>query len=385
MPELDKEGLPLINNLFKEYYKGVTDIAPDRISEREFGIGNFDVKIAQRHMSFKQEGDLKAYLSTNAVPYISYSAAYYKDAAGRPMEAKGWLGSELIFDLDVTDMNLPCHLTHPKSWICEHCLEGVKEETQKLIEDFLIPDFGFSDRELNVNFSGNRGYHVHIKREDVLKLDANARKEISSYISGEGLEFDRFFPNAGKKGSALMGPKPEDKGWGGKIARNFLKRLNDGTDALIGIGISRELATKIHNKRALIEMGIKRGNWDMVYIQNKADFWKKVINVQAIMQSDRIDRNVTKDPSHLIRMPNSLHGETGLIAKKIGSVKELDRFDPMTDAVAFRKKSLKIKADTRYGVVMNGNRYGPYKDAEVNVPIAVALYLYLKGLAKILF
>ncbi|MDE1823821.1 MAG: DNA primase catalytic subunit PriS [Candidatus Micrarchaeota archaeon] len=382
---MDREGLPLVLNLIKEYYKSAEDIAPRKTESREFGFGNWDVKIAYRHFSFSGKEALKNYLVANPPPYVSYSAAYYKEPASRPMETKGWLGSELVFDLDVTDMNLSCHLVHEKSWVCDNCLESVKQETIKLIEDFLIPDFGFSEKDLEVNFSGNRGYHVHVDRDDILRLDSHARNQISEYISGTGIEVSDFFPTSGRKGTALIGPRPTDSGWGGKIARNFLKRLNDSTDALAELGIDRQMATRLYGKRALIELGINRGNWDMVYIKNKAEFWNRISNVQAIMQSDRIDRNVTKDPSHLIRLPNSIHGETGLIAKKVKSVAELGKFDPMKDAVAFRKRQMTIFADSRYGVIMNGQHYGPYKSAEVTVPIYVALYLYLKGLARFVF
>ncbi|MDE1851272.1 MAG: DNA primase catalytic subunit PriS [Candidatus Micrarchaeota archaeon] len=386
MPEfVNREGLPMVLNLIKEYYKGVEDIAPRKTESREFGFGNWDVKIAYRHFSFSGKEALKNYLVANPPPYVSYSAAYYKEPAGRPMEAKGWEGSELVFDLDVTDMNLSCHLVHEKSWVCDNCLESVKQETIKLIEDFLIPDFGFSDKDLEINFSGNRGYHVHVNRDDVLKLDSYARNQITEYIAGTGIEVSDLFPTSGKKSTALIGPKPTDAGWGGKIARNFLKKLNDSTDALAELGIDRTMAKRLYEKRALIEMGINRGNWDMVYIKNKAEFWQKISHVQAIMQSDKIDRNVTKDPSHLIRLPNSIHGETGLIAKKVKSLADLGSFDPMKDAIAFRKRQMTVFANSKYRIIMNGQQFGPYKEKETTVPIYAALYLYLKGLARFVF
>ncbi|MDE1860186.1 MAG: DNA primase catalytic subunit PriS [Candidatus Micrarchaeota archaeon] len=379
----DAGGLGIAKKLISSYYAGAKDIAPDKVEQREFGVGNFQTKIAFRHMRFIAEKDLRAYLSNNAIPYVSCSAAYYKYPDARPMERKGWEGSELVFDLDVTDMDLKCQLRHGKSWICSECLDAVKAETIKLIEKFLVPDFGFAEKDISVNFSGNRGYHVHVKNEGILKLDGNARKQITDYIAGIGITFEELFPNAGERGAALRGPRPDAKGWKGKLARNFISSLNSGIDSLTELGIDRKDAANLYRKRSLVLMGINSGNWDMIYIKNKADFWKRTIEVQSIRQSDRIDRNVTNDPSHLIRLPNSIHGETGLLARKLVSTSALYRFDPMTDAIAFGKGEVEMTANSRYEVRMNGQAYGPYDGNTVKVPVYVGIYLYLKGAAEI--
>ncbi len=382
MEAMTKEQV-FVTNLIREYYKGAKAIGPDRLNSREFGAGTFERKIAYRHMYFPNEGEFKKFLVERAPPYVSYSAAYYKRPDARPMENKGWLGSELVFDLDVTDMDLPCQMVHDRGWVCESCLEGVKEETIKLVEGFLIPDFGFSEKEFEINFSGNRGYHVHVKKESVLQLDSDARKGISDYISGSGLEVESLFPTICQRGAKLIGPKISDKGWRGKIARNMITNLNLGIDHLMSMGIERKIAKNLYDKRALVEMGINNGNWDMVYIKNKAEFWKKILGNQAISQSDRIDRNVTKDPSHLIRLPESIHGETGLIAKKVGSLSGLESFEPMRDAIAFRGQEIESEANSRYKLVMNGEVFGPYSKERVRLPVYAALYLYLKGLSSI--
>src|SRR5277367_3797472 len=96
MPLPEKElGIDFVNKLISDYYKDAKDIATDRMTEREFGVGNYDVKIAHRHMSFKNENELRFYLSNNSIPYVSCSAAYYRFPTGRPMENKGFLGAEL--------------------------------------------------------------------------------------------------------------------------------------------------------------------------------------------------------------------------------------------------------------------------------------------------
>lgn len=382
MEDNSKEAA-FVSKLIREYYKSADSIAPDKINAREFGAGTFERKIAYRHMLFPNESEFKKFLVEKAPPYLSYSGAYYKRPDGRPMENKGWLGAELVFDLDVTDMNLTCQWEHGRSWVCPICLDSVKGETVKLIEDFLIPDFGFSPNELEINFSGNRGYHVHIKKESILKLDGNGRKQISDYISGNGVEIERLFPTIGQRGVKLIGPKPTDKGWKGKVARNLIANLEKGTDNLLAMGIDKTTAKNLYNKRALIEMGINNGNWDMVYIKNKAEFWKKILTNQAIAQSDRIDKNVTRDPTHLIRLPGSIHGETGLTAKKVASLSDLSKFEPMKEAIAFKKDEITITATSKEKLVIDGQTFGPFKAEKVTLPVYAGIYLALKGLASI--
>ncbi|MCL4375609.1 hypothetical protein M1394_02310, partial [Candidatus Marsarchaeota archaeon] len=103
-----------------------------------------------------------------------------------------------------------------------------------------------------------------------------------------------------------------------------------------------------------------------------------------VIQSDRIDGNVTNDTSHLIRLPDTIHGETGFIAKRIGSLSELHKFDPMRDAIAFEKGELRVCANAEHELEIKGEVFGPYSGEEVVLPVYAATYLYLKGLAHII-
>jgi len=114
-----------------------------------------------------------------------------------------------------------------------------------------------------------------------------------------------------------------------KIARNFIKTLESGVDSLIALGIERRVAKNLYQKKALVEMGIKNGNWDMIYIKKKKEFWENILKKQVIKQSDIIDKNVTINTTHVIRLPNTIHGSTGLIAKKL-SFSELEKFNLTT-------------------------------------------------------
>ncbi|MCL5239257.1 MAG: DNA primase catalytic subunit PriS [Candidatus Marsarchaeota archaeon] len=377
-------GNKTVSGLIKNYYSKALNMAPDRLAEREFGFGSFSSRIAVRHTSFATERELHSYLADSAPLHVDYSAAYYRHPAAQ-MDKKEWLGSELRFDIDAGDIvKLPCRIEHGKEWSCDKCLKAAKEEVIKLIENFLVPDFGFSQREMEINFSGNRGYHVHIRKESVLSLSKSAREEISSYIFGNEPDYAAFFytTRVDARHEKQMGPSPNDGGWRGKVAKAFLDAAHSKED-LTSLGIDKTTASWIFRNVAKVREEVSKGNWDFVRIPNRESVFENLLSRQVINQGNRIDKGVTNDPSHLMRLPNSIHGGTGLIAKKVPSLAALDIFDPMKGAVAFREGELKVKVDSKYKLTINGAEFGPYKNEEKTLPTYAATYLYLKGLADI--
>ncbi len=382
---MSEAGNKIVTELIKGYYRFHRGLSPDRVEQREFAFGSFESKIAFRHIAFKRPADLDKYLVENGPPFADYSAAYYRFPDARPMERKEWLGSELRFDIDANDIPTQCKLDHGKEWICEKCLVAAKEEVTKLVEDFLVPDFGFSEKEIEVNFSGNRGYHVHVRDPRILKLGAQAREEISDYVFGNGIDTDAFFKvdaGVGARGKQL-GPSPSDGGWRGKVAKAFLEATLS-KEAMTSLGIDKDTASWIFRHHDAVREQVGMGNWDFHPIPNRQDVLSTLLHTQEVKQGNKIDRNVTREPSHLIRLPNTIHGGTGLVARKLPSMAALGAFEPLKDAIAFGKGELRVRASSKYALVLNGQTFGPYKEEAVTLPTYAATYLYLKGLADVL-
>ena len=102
-----------------------------------------------------------------------------------------------------------------------------------------------------------------------------------------------------------------------------------------------------------------------------------MISGVVIKQSDSIDRNVTNDPNHLIRLQNSIHGSTGLVSKRF-ALSELSKFDPMNDAIAFGNEPMRVNT-TAPKFYMGGEEFGPFDNSTVELPTYAAAYLILKG------
>jgi len=369
-----------LKRLFKDYYSR-RKIFIDSVEKREFGVSySIDKKIEERHISFRNLDELNTFLYQNTPYYISYSAAYYNHPS-LPMEKKEWLGAELIFDLDANDLNLECKNIHGSENICSICFEAIKEEALKLL-DFLIYDFGFKKDQISVNFSGNRGFHFHIKDEEVLKLSNYARREICDYLSANGLEFENFFyelpvsTNARQK--ILHGPKPSDYGWRGKLANLLLNSL-DSIDKLVEIGIPKQEAKKLFEKKEMVKLGIMQGNWDMIKLNNKKKIWKEFVEKQKIKLKETVDTNVTIDTSRLIRLPDSIHGGSALIAKRV-DISKIQDFS-LKDAVIYSKETIKINVDVPYDFDLFGYKLRKGKQ-DLEVEVGEAAYFFAKGWVK---
>jgi DNA primase small subunit len=99
-------------------------------------------------------------------------------------------------------------------------------------------------------------------------------------------------------------------------------------------------------------------------------------------KSAKIDTVVTTDIHRLIRMNGTLHGKTGL--KKIEfPAQQLEDFDPFTQAVAFKKGTAKVLVSDAPEFRLGGNMFSAFKNVKVELPVAAAIMLILKGRAEV--
>ena len=311
------------------------------------------------------ESDLRQKLVKDAPLYVSHSVAYYEFPEARPMVKKNWLSSDLIFDLDAEGHTCG-------KFTCQKCMDGVKQDAVKLIENFLLPDFGFSRSDISVNFSGSRGYHVHVFSEAVAQLDREARREIADYVGGVGLSFERLFWTDGKK---FLGPTPAQGGFGGKFARAFVKRLDDDSFAT---SIARKLKHK--EEREKLKSAIENGNYDNIGIAKREEKLVEKFDEMRLTMAGRIDSNVTADTSKLIRMANSIHGGSGFLAKSVDSI---DKFEPMRHAPIFGSEIVRVKAiEAIPALNIKDFSFGPFGAGETReLPMHSAVYLLCKKAA----
>lgn len=388
---------------FAEYYTEQTPLLPPQFNRREFGFILFDESfpeiVMRRHKAFGSEPELESYIKNMVPAHIFHSAAYYRHPDAPSMKEKGWEGADLIFDLDA-DQVLKERASYSKM------LEVVKQEVGKLINDFLIPDLGYSERGISLVFSGGRGYHIHIRAPEVLQLESHERREIVDYLTGRGLDVASFLHEgvvegefgARKKGEArssargLRIPAFTEAGWRGRINRAIVDYFQDlrskseaeAIDALLRLGIKEKTAKRAYpalkNPRSI--ENLMNGNLD--FFKKNAEFWEtlmeQLIDKIKVKIATTTDEPVTADIHRLIRLPGSLHGGSGLKVVSL-ELSELEGFDPLRDAVIFGEEETRVHAKKAMELGLKGETFKIVEGIN-SLPEFAAIFLMCRGVAE---
>ncbi|HLN44161.1 MAG TPA: DNA primase small subunit domain-containing protein [Candidatus Sulfotelmatobacter sp.] len=363
-----------------------------------------------RHKSVANLNGLKQFLSDLEPSDVYYSSAYYNNPEA-DMNKKGWLGADLVFDIDADHIPTDCDKIHDewtcskcsfngkgivpescpvcggqkfdtKTWPCERCINSTKTETIKLI-DILEKDFGFSEREIYVFFSGHRGYHVHIETEAIRTLDSMARKEMVDYITGLGL-------NLSRKATADSNGKVTSRTFRllelsryGRLKEDMRKFVEAATKHdLTAAGVKGGAASTIlQYKQQVLERCIGKGMWDSV-TGIKDETWFKIVEYLTNLHIAAIDTVVTTDIHRLIRMNRTLHGKSGLLKVEF-PVRQLIDFDPFKEAVAFNDGTARVFVSSAPQFRLGDVTFGPYNKQTVILSTAAAILLICKGRAEL--
>ncbi len=383
-----------LKDSFKEYYKKNIIDLPDRFGRREFAFLLFSGKGMIRHLSFNKKNIFNKFLIDRVPAHCYYSSAYYHKPNASTMQEKKWMGAELIFDLDSD------HLLNADKLTYEQQLDLVKKEFNKLVNDFLLNDFGFNEKYIKLYFSGGRGYHCHVIDPKILHLDSSERREIVDYITGrdlkENLLFNEKITNIIKLKSGknvpiektLIMPKPSEPGWRGRISRGLLELLEEIRTSNNPIKKLQEYGVKKNNAEKLISdlsderiNRIKEGRLDQSKTIRKF-FLNNVLRKTAVtMSAGETDEPVTCDIKRLIRLPLSIHGKTGLKVTPL-EIDELKDFNPLTHSIAISEKPVKIQIKQNFNIMMNDEKFN-LNPGENEIPSYLAVILIGRKIAYI--
>ena len=371
MDELEntEKSYEFLKQSFWHYYKKNIIDLPDRFGRREFAFLLFSSKGMIRHLSFNRKKSFNDFLLNKYPAHCYYSSAYYQIPHASTMNEKKWMGAELIFDLDSD------HLPNANKLNYEEQLKNVKNEFYKLVNDFLLNDFGFDDKYIRLYFSGGRGYHCHVTDPAILHLDSSERREIVDYITGRDLKDDLLFNEKitstiklknGKNvpiEKTLIMPKPNEPGWRGRISRGLIDILDEITKSddplkkLEYYGVKKDIAKKLLKDLSDERISrIKEGRLDQSKSIRKFFLNNALRKTAVTMSAGETDEPVTCDIKRLIRLPLSLHGKTGLKVVPI-EIEELMDFNPLDDAIALSDEPVKIHLIKDFKISMNMQKF----------------------------
>ena len=356
---MDDRTREYLQDRFGDYYRGSTVALPPAANEREWGHipwtpGTGTTMV--RHQSQLDLGDVDDFLAREAPRHAYFSAAHYVDPSASTMSQKGWQGADLVFDLDAD--HLPS--IDPDESTYAEMLAACKDALYRLLT-FVEDDFGFDD--VSVVFSGGRGYHVHVRDDEIRNLDSDARREVVDYVLANGLDTDGLIRIV-SPGATNQRMLQTEGGWGRRVHREMvdlvdeLREMNDD-EALArlteidGIGDGRAetiLGSLQANPDAIPEGNMEAGGPGIRLLKDT------LVERVTETQTAPIDEPVTTDTHRLIRLPKTLHGGSGLVVTPIDR-DELDAFDPLVDAVPdrFRGREIEITTDEPRRVDLAGD------------------------------
>jgi DNA primase small subunit len=363
---------------FTEYYKKTVLVAPPSLGQREWGFvlftpGSADMRM-RRHVGFTGREELSEYIRNIVPQHTYYSTAYYEKPDAGTMADKGWSGADLIFDLDAD---------HIVRGPYDQMLARVKEETEKLLA-MLTDEFGMDKKSIALVFSGGRGYHVHVRDLAYRSWGSAERRELIDYVCGIGID-----PAAMLSGKTVPSP-----GWQQRFRESLLEYLRwigglPEEEAMAYLtameGIGKDSAASFLKKREEIISDIERRPTGLILKnrvlgiitgQQEGEFKKRLLTRAALA-----DEPVTTDTKRLIRMPTSLHGGSGMRVQPL-ELRDLHDFDPLTDAVVFGTRDVKVDQKFPLRMPMLGSTYELQKGI-ITVPEAVAVFLCCRGMAEI--
>jgi len=387
-----KSSLEFLKEEFRKYYDKNELKLPDRFGRREFAFVIFGGKGMIRHTGFEKKTYFTDFLRDKIPSDVYYSSAYYQKPGAPTMQEKEWMGAELIFDLDSDHLPDAGKLSYDKQ------LELVKKEFQKLVNDFLLNDFGFEEKYVELYFSGGRGYHCHVKDPKILNLDSNERREIVDYITGRDLRDALVFHEqvtgtrsyggvSYPSGKTLRMPRPDEPGWRGRISKGIIEILNEivksenPIEKLEEYGVDRSDAEKLLQDLSGERMErIKEGKLDQSKTIRKFFLNNALRKTAVSISAGETDEPVTCDVKRLIRLPESLHGKTGFKVQKI-SLNKLKDFDPLRDAVVLPDKQVNV--DLKQPINIKIKEEFNLKQGKQEVPTYMAVFLIGRKLATL--
>ena len=277
------------------------------LSLREFGF-DYGEGPSHRYNQFMTVEQLADFLR-NKAPYAAYaSVALYE----QPSMRKGWLKSELVFDVDAKDLPLKsCGCSG--GVVCEKCLDEARRIATMFAET-LRSDLDL--RNIHFVYSG-RGFHVRVTDDAVMTMEQTERTQLVEYVTGSVIPTDM---------TMALG---YSKIFRDRIARTF-ERLNN--ERLLEIhGMRKALAQRLIEEKEKVATAMRHGWFNEIKdFEGMGDkTFQLLLEFLARLNAELTDGKVTIDTKRILRLPSSLHSG---VSMKCILVRDINKFS-IEDAI----------------------------------------------------
>jgi DNA primase catalytic subunit len=404
--------------LFREYYSSA-DLAVNSITRREIAFQTWDSRMV-RHQSHDSIESLRVLAQKRAPKALYASLSQYLDPSHRtPKEVdrksvncqecghayksetpkaacpkcgvenektnvntKDRRAMDLAFDIDYGDIPGSADRTPREN------LGAAALSTHNLAK-LLVNDLGFDYSDMQITFSGRKGFHIRIDTAHPLFSDSNqtdesVRKALLNYVSGyDFAPMDFLFVRAHAQSKNTWHLKGYESGWGKRFNESieyFLKVAEKDIETFTkALGLYTPWYTdkkRYGTKKSLPSQKVIGGfrnacNYYRAKIMKGGDL-RKMKDAEAkrlisfalartrLRHAAFVDKVVTADKARVLRIPGSLHGGSGMVCCTVPSIDHLADMswvlDLQKDLLGEEEVEVSISkvANTYYGVFEPG-------------------------------
>ena len=417
--------------LCREYY-ATADLSIDSVPRREIAFLTWDNRMV-RHQSHDDVGSIIELAQKRAPKAIYASLSLYLDPSYRtPKELdkksiscqecgesyksdkqeelcpscgilnqktntnpKDRRGQTLAFDIDYGDIPGSSDRTPTKN------LGAAARSTLNLAK-ILVEDLGFDYSDLDITFSGKKGFHVRVNIggnplfSDKDQTDKSVRRALVNYVSGyEFAPMDFLLVKARAHAANTWHLKGYESGWGHRFNQSIeylIKSAKATTEEFTKVlqlyspwyTDKKRYGTKKTLPSQKVIEGFRKAcneNRDSILkggdIREMKDAEAKRLLSFALARTRLrhaafVDKVVTDDFARVLRIPGSLHGGSGLVCCKVPTLKHLTDMSWVLDL----QKELLGDEEVEVSILRTANTYyGVYAPGEHKVPKHIAYAL----------
>ena len=103
-------------------------------------------------------------------------------------------------------------------------------------------------------------------------------------------------------------------------------------------------------------------------------FWSSLLAYAVEKNTLAIDRQTSVDLHKIIRVPDTLHGGTGFLAKSI-PLAEFKKFNPLKDSLVFSEEPVKVFIKNAPRFSLSNQTFESMQNQKTELPEFAAIYL----------
>lgn len=302
---------------------------------------------------------------------------------------------DLAFDIDYGDIPGSANRT-PKENLGAAALSTFN------LTKLLVNDLGFDYSDMNITFSGRKGFHIRVDSSqhplfsDSNQKDESVRRALIQYVSGYDFSpMDFILVRAHAQSANTWHLKGYESGWGKRFNESieyFLKLANKDEETFTNV-LQMYMPwytdkKRYGTKKSLPSQKVIGGFRDAC--NHYRDRIMKGEDIRQMKDADAkrlfsfalartllryasfVDKRVTADKARVLRIPGSLHGGSGMVCCKVPSIEHLTDMSWVLDL----QKELLGDEEVEVSISKVANTYyGVYEPGEHKVPKHIAYAL----------